>query len=336
MDKMDEVELTENPVATQVYGNPVTTEREHELTDENPVTADTQMALQTYCHILESDVDELEGTIASEPMFANWDRLLLGGQDSPTLVYYVCWAGAIPMGLMWWFTGSFFTPSFVQTRDHDDPVMGAAVIGWGFLCISIPLINVYTRQAMRCDAEGALILLGAGQQLISPAQDKALRRRIFLTNAWPGSFYGANLIGGGTLAYGFVLITGVGLQSPTINRISGFLGILCLLPFAVVLSWPAAFTLATTLVDARTNSIRAVIRRHIARAKPGSKELPADWDDLVVRPAKDLVRSLDVLNATFSRGECSVLAWHNCLLTFLTLANRLRRAHRICSVRYPN
>ena len=86
-------------------------------------------------------------------------------------------------------------------------------------------------------------------------------------------------------------------DSPAHNRITVVAMWLWMMGAAVYYSWPVALMFATTLVDARTNAIRAAVRTE-RQARQGE----AFWESAVVAPSKELVKALEVLNEGFARG----------------------------------
>ena len=87
-------------------------------------------------------------------------------------------------------------------------------------------------------------------------------------------------------------------DSPAHNRITAVaFWLYSMVGGAVYYSWPVALMSATTLVDARTNAIRAAVRTE-RRVRQGE----AFWESAVVAPSKELVKALEVLNEGFARG----------------------------------
>ena len=87
-------------------------------------------------------------------------------------------------------------------------------------------------------------------------------------------------------------------DSPAHNRITAVaFWLYGVVGAAVYYSWPVALMSATTLVDARTNAIRAALRTE-RQARQGE----AFWESAVVAPSKELVKALEVLNEGFARG----------------------------------
>lgn len=87
-------------------------------------------------------------------------------------------------------------------------------------------------------------------------------------------------------------------DSPAHNRITAVAyWLYAVVGAAVYYSWPVALMSATTLVDARTNAIRAAVRTE-RQARQGE----AFWESAVVAPSKELVKALEVLNEGFARG----------------------------------
>ena len=112
-----------------------------------------------------------------------------------------------------------------------------------------------------------------------------------------------------------ILVTGVGVQeSPNLNRFSAvmFNWIVPLFGLAPLYSWPVALMSATTLVDARTSSPRAAVRKE--RREWQSE---AFWDSVVVTPAKELVGALEVLNENFARGLILQVLWSSMYIVAL-------------------
>ena len=126
---------------------------------------------------------ESEQMVVSEHLFADFDRQLSQGDNRrPTLLYWVCLVGFMPAGLLWPF-GGIFWPSFSAAFEHDDVLMAYMSLAFSVIWVVItPLFVQECRAAFRSDAEGPLVLLGAGKQLISEAQDRALRRHNWLFN----------------------------------------------------------------------------------------------------------------------------------------------------------
>eukprot|EP01049_Picozoa_sp_SAG25_P001354 SAG25_NODE_59_length_18387_cov_33.379770_3_plen_284_part_00 len=87
-------------------------------------------------------------------------------------------------------------------------------------------------------------------------------------------------------------------DSPAHNRITAVaFWLYSVVGATVYYSWPVALKSATTLVDARTNAIRAAVRTE-RQARQGE----AFWESAVVAPSKELVKALEVLNEGFAGG----------------------------------
>jgi hypothetical protein len=83
---------------------------------------------------------------------------------------------------MWPF-GGYFWPSAVIAFENGNPLTVYFVLASTMLwAVITPLFVRESRRIFRADAEGPLVLLGAGEQLISQAQDKAVRRHNKLLN----------------------------------------------------------------------------------------------------------------------------------------------------------
>ena len=103
-------------------------------------------------------------------------------------------------------------------------------------------------------------------------------------------------------------------ESPNLNRFSAVLvnWVVPLFGMAPFYSWPVALMSATTLVDARTSSLRAAVR-----SEQCERQGESFWDSAVVAPAKELVGALEVLNENFARGLILQVLWSSMYIVSL-------------------
>ena len=123
----------------------------------------------------EDDQVIMVATVLSEHLLARFDQLLSRGENRPTLLFYAGLPCCAAFGLAMPF-GTFLSPSIAEAVNGGDALMVVADVLCG-VCVGVvcPLFSLESRRAFRADAEGPLILLGAGQQRITAAQDKTLR-----------------------------------------------------------------------------------------------------------------------------------------------------------------
>ena len=200
--------------------------------------------------------------------------------------------------------GTFFTPSIFEAYlEGDWRLVGCVVAFVVASAVTTPLVIAEGRRVFRADDGGPLILLGAGTQLISAAQDKALRSRSVRAFGSKAQLSGGVVY---TLMFAYPLVTGAGVHGPIQNRLSALaLWLYCVLGASVLAAWPVALQLATTLIDARTNAIRAAIARERGGEGPRtSVRVRADdqhWETQVVSRCRELVEVLGVLSDNFKR-----------------------------------
>ena len=266
-----------------------------------------------------------EHQVVSEHLFVDFDRQLSRGENRPTWLYNVCLVGWVPCGLMFPF-GGYCWPSLVAAFENDDPLTAYFVLSFATLwAVVTPFFVRESRCVFRADAEGPLVLLGAGEQLISQAQDKAVRRHnklLNLTFGRPANI--ANVVGlWSPWIAPFIIMsfmdTGIkhpyGDESATVGParvgLTASLALFgCYTTTQVYYSWGTALYLATTLVSAKTNSIRAAVRHELEISR--GEEY---WQTKVVEPCKELVVALAVLNGNFSRGMILQVSYFLLLVT---------------------
>ena len=148
-------------------------------TDRSTSTGLANPAAEAGGDELQQEEDEqaimADATVLSEHLLARFDQLLSRGENRPTLLFYAGLPCCAAFGLAMPF-GTFLSPSIAEAVDGGDALMVVAVVLCG-VCVGVvcPLFSLESRRAFRADAEGPLVLLGAGQQRITAAQDKTLR-----------------------------------------------------------------------------------------------------------------------------------------------------------------
>ncbi len=157
------------------------TDRHPSVDLENPAAS---KASAERPEVFEKDDDEEEpATVMSEHLLARMDQLMSRGENRSTPLFYATWPCMLGLALMFPF-GTFFCPAL-----GGDDILMDSFIALMSLCIGviIPLFSLNARQAFRTDAEGPLVLLGAGQQRLTVAQDKKLRAYNNKTNVTCGT-----------------------------------------------------------------------------------------------------------------------------------------------------
>jgi hypothetical protein len=275
--------------------------------------------------------------VLSQHLFIDFDMQLSRGENRPTLLYKVCLVGWIPFGLMCPF-GMLCYPSVATAWNNEDLLMIYFLLAMSMIWTVIaPLFVAECRWIFRADAQGPLILLGAGKQLISVAQDKAVRRHNMILNHTFG-LPRANRIGSILPSLVWVamflpfIITGIGARTPYGHdldgspdgfdeengigklqvRLTAFFALFgCCTATPIYYTWGTALMLGAKLINAKTNSIRAAV--HHERQAPSGD---AHWVTTVVEPCKELVAALSVLSVSFSRGLICQTVY---FLLFLTM-----------------
>ena len=257
-----------------------------------------------------------QNLVVSEHLFVDFDRQLSRGENRPTLLYKVCVVGSIPGGLSFPF-GVIAMPGISAAWEHDDALSAYWCLSFMVLFVVVtPLFVQECRSVFRSDAEGPLVLLGAGKQLISEAQDTAVRRMNLILN-WtfgrPIYFLNAAVAWTPLFAPFIIMaVAGAGSDAPMFTPYNdekaaighfqiGLTSILilffCWTTVQVYYSWGTALFFATTLITAKTDAIRYAISRELQQ--PRGEEY---WQSAIVSPCKDLVAALAVLTESFSRG----------------------------------
>lgn len=262
-------------------------------TDHQEITEDTAAASGT----ARAD-DEF---VLSEHFFTKLDQQLSRGQNRPTALFYATLVIEVAHAALFLF-GWPLLPGFLDGITGDLTMVAGLICasggGWGLVGV---LFSVNARQAFRTDREGPLILLGAGVLLITKAEDRSLRKAALMGNLYYGSrgLWLYVVILGSVYVWMMVTSDGYPDKRSPVHNVAGtmLLWVWSHSAGAICFSWPLALQLATTLVNSRTNAIRAAIERE--HCAPQGAEY---WEAAVVQPCMDLVDALEVLNEGFGRG----------------------------------